>query len=244
MRNVVYLILSILVLSSCPTKKELLVPVLLEYRLFYPDEARERGLEGTAWVRIRVGEDGKTVEAQLERSSGSYLLDSAAVRTAQTFIFSPAMKGEQAQESWVLMPIEFRVYLVDYEAWITEVTILQMDIGKRYDEEKEKVDELYELYKQLIFSPAEIRDLSMNDYIKQAVLKSTAQLWNGFWSKYPAVIILFIDIIKRYPDSFTSLKAQADFNRFLEKETITIRHTLSYTQADSLINRLINAVKE
>lgn len=244
MRIVVYLIVSMLVFFSCPAKRELLVPVLLDYRLFYPDEAREQGLEGTAWVQVRVGEDGKTVDAQLARSSGSYLLDSAAVRTAQTFVFSPARKDEQPQESWVLMPIEFRLHLVDYESWITEVTILQMDIGEDYNAEKEKVDELYELYKQLIYSPAEIRDLSMNDYIRQTVLKSTARLWNGFWSKYPAAIILFIDIVKRYPDSFTSLRAKADFNRFLEQEMTKIRHTLSYTEADSLINTLREAVKD
>ena len=242
MRRVAYFIIPILVVLSCSTKRELLVPVLLEYRLFYPDEARAQGLEGKAWVRILVGKDGKTEEAQLARSSGNYLLDSAAVRTAKTFIFSPAMRDDEAQQSWVLMPIEFELHLVDYEAWITEVIILQRDIKRRYS--KEKVEELYGLYKQLIYSPAEIRDLRMNDYVKQAVLPTTARAWDGFWSKYPAVAILFIDIVNRYPDSFTSLKARADFNEFLEKETIKMKHTISYPMADSLVNRLRNAVKE
>ena len=67
---------------------------------------------------------------------------------------------------------------------------------------------------QLIYSTRFQGGLEMNEYIKEAVLGKTAQLWKGYWSKYPASSILFIDIIYRYPDSFMSLRARADFNKF------------------------------
>jgi hypothetical protein len=84
----------------------------------------------------------------------------------------------------------------------------------------------------------------MNDYIKQAVLKSTAQVWDGFWSSYPAAIILFIDIIERYPDSFTSLRARADYNEYLTKESLRIQLMLPHPKSDTLIERLRTVLKE
>ena len=67
-------------------------------------------------------------------------------------------------------------------------------------------------------------------------------MWEGFWLVYPASIILFIDIINRYPDSFISFEVWQDFREFLKEDTIKIRNNVSSEVADSIINRLLEAV--
>lgn len=51
--------------------------------LNYPDEARRRGLSGTVVINIGVRRDGSVERADIVRSSGVALLDSAALRIAR-----------------------------------------------------------------------------------------------------------------------------------------------------------------
>ncbi len=215
--------------------------MLLDYELYYPDEARRQGIEGTVHVRVLVNRSGTAEDVVIARSSGSPLLDSAAVRTAKTFEFSPAVMGEKKTRSWVLVPIEFTFQEINYEDWLTEVEITRRRIEKTYD--RDAIAELYELYKQMIFSPWEVQDLEFNYYVKEVVVNKAAAVWDGYWSTYPARVLLFVDIINRYPDSFTALKARADLGDFLETEKITMRHTLDPASCDTLINRINEAIK-
>ncbi|UCF70269.1 MAG: energy transducer TonB [candidate division WOR-3 bacterium] len=228
-------------LFSCATKREMLVPVLLDYDLDYPDEARRQGMEGTVYVRVLVGRSGKASNAMIAKTSGNQILDSAAIRTARTFRFSPAMAGEEVLQSWVMVPIEFKFREVEYTEWFAEVEVLQKRIERQYD--REAVDELYELYRQMIFSPWDVRDVEFNEYVKAVVVEGAAKIWESYWSVYPARVVLFVDIITRYPDSFTALKARADLNNFMEQEKIKMRHSLDPVRTDTLINRILEAVK-
>ena len=230
-----------LLLLGCPVRREVLVPVLLDYDLYYPDEARRQGIEGTVHVRVLVNRSGRPEDVMITKSSGRNLLDSAAVRTAKTFLFSPAILAEKAQKTWVMVPIEFKFLEVDYEEWLAEVEIIQQRISKRYD--KAAIDELYVLYKQMIFSPWNARDIGFNDYIREVVVDRAAQVWERYWLIYPARVVLFVDIINRYPESFTALKARADLSNFLDKEKIVMRQALDPAQTDTLVNRVMKAIE-
>jgi TonB family protein len=228
-------------LFFCSAKKEMLVPVLLDYELDYPDEARRQGAEGTVHVRVLVNRSGKAEDAVIVRPSGNLVLDSAALRTARTFRFSPAILGEEVMQAWVMVPIEFKFREVEYTEWFDEVEVLQRRIERKYD--RDAVEELYELYRQMIYSPWDVRDLEFNEYIKAVVTGRVAKVWDGYWSIYPARVVLFADIIIRYPDSFTALRARADLNNFLEREKINMRHNLDPVRTDTLIGRIMEAVE-
>ena len=75
----------------------------------YPAAARRNGEEGTVTLRVLVSAEGAPREVALERSSGSSLLDAAALATVKTWRFVPARRGGEAQEAWVLVPIVFRL---------------------------------------------------------------------------------------------------------------------------------------
>lgn len=242
--KVIYLVCTIMLLDiACVFKKDVVnqALVLLEYTMLYPDEALERGLEGDVLLRVMVSEKGRVTEAYVHESSGISLLDSAAVKSAYTFVFSiPYVDGNPVR-STVLVPVEYSLRTMDLDNWITQVKILQERLKRHHDDKL--VEELYNVYKQLIYSTRFRYTLEMNEYIQDTVLDSVRVLWDDNWHTYPASILLFLDIVARYPELFIGLRATADFNRYLEGETTRIRHILPEGKAQSLINRLKNFTK-
>lgn len=56
-----------------------LVSSAFEAHKTYPEVARRRGVEGTVRLRLRLSADGRLLSAKLASSSGSTLLDRAAL---------------------------------------------------------------------------------------------------------------------------------------------------------------------
>lgn len=75
----------------------------------YPSVARRRGIEGTVTLAVLVSAQGLASEVQLARSSGSTLLDEAALEAVRRWRFLPALAGGRAVEARVLVPIAFRL---------------------------------------------------------------------------------------------------------------------------------------
>lgn len=75
----------------------------------YPLAARRRGVEGTVLVRAEVSTGGECLRAELKRSSGSDMLDQAAVEAVRKWRFVPAKRGSQTVVAWVEVPITFRL---------------------------------------------------------------------------------------------------------------------------------------
>ena len=75
----------------------------------YPLAARRRGLEGRVLLSAHVRADGRCAEVRLRVSSGHELLDHAALDTVRHWRFLPARHGDTAVDSWVEIPISFRL---------------------------------------------------------------------------------------------------------------------------------------
>ncbi len=75
----------------------------------YPQAARRNGDEGTVMLRVLVNPEGAPVQVELDRSSGSSPLDSAAIDAVRNWRFVPARRGTQNVEGWVRVPIVFRL---------------------------------------------------------------------------------------------------------------------------------------
>jgi protein TonB len=75
----------------------------------YPDRARREGREGQVLLRVLVDEQGKSKFVEVNRSSGSEALDRAAADAIKHWRFSPARYGDKLVESWVKIPINFRL---------------------------------------------------------------------------------------------------------------------------------------
>ncbi|MCZ7625697.1 MAG: energy transducer TonB [Candidatus Methylomirabilis sp.] len=73
----------------------------------YPLTAREKGYEGTVFLRVLVRVDGRVERLTVDRSSGYEMLDRAAVDAVREWAFFPAKRGGKTVESWVLLPVKF-----------------------------------------------------------------------------------------------------------------------------------------
>lgn len=75
----------------------------------YPESARRSGVQGTTVLKLRVLENGKVGEVQIEKSAGHPDLDMAAVDAVRKWLFEPARIGKQPLAVWVLLPVKFEL---------------------------------------------------------------------------------------------------------------------------------------
>jgi protein TonB len=76
---------------------------------YYPESARRRGQEGTAYVRLSVDAEGEVTAASISKSSGHPLLDASALKAASRWKFAPARTGGQPVGTEVIVPIRFKL---------------------------------------------------------------------------------------------------------------------------------------
>lgn len=75
----------------------------------YPPLSRRLGEEGKVLLRVSVTPQGTADAIEIRTSSGSARLDEAAQKTVRSWRFIPAKRGETAVQSWVLVPIIFKL---------------------------------------------------------------------------------------------------------------------------------------
>lgn len=97
------------VASAAPTLPGFSAAYLRNPAPRYPVAARRAGEQGTVTLRVLVTRDGQPARVDVENSSGSAHLDAAALEAVRAWRFVPARQGADAIESWVLVPIVFRL---------------------------------------------------------------------------------------------------------------------------------------
>jgi periplasmic protein TonB len=75
----------------------------------YPERARRAGVAGVVVVRIALAADGSVRAAELTASSGSRLLDEAALAAARSSTFDPATRGRAPVESEAVASYRFEL---------------------------------------------------------------------------------------------------------------------------------------
>jgi len=76
----------------------------------YPRVAAMRGWEGTVMMRLKVGANGRLMEAQVDSSSGHTALDTQALAMVKRIAeLPPPPEGLRDREFAVLVPVEFRL---------------------------------------------------------------------------------------------------------------------------------------
>src|SRR4030095_1204761 len=75
----------------------------------YPESARKARAQGITLLKLRVLENGKVGEVQIEQSAGHPDLDMAAADAVRQWLFEPARMGKQTIAVWVLLPVKFEL---------------------------------------------------------------------------------------------------------------------------------------
>ena len=73
----------------------------------YPESARRQGVEGTVLLKMRITEQGRVEDLQVERSAGHPDLDQSALEAVRRWRFEPARRSGEPVAVWVLITVEF-----------------------------------------------------------------------------------------------------------------------------------------
>ncbi|MET0292398.1 MAG: TonB family protein [Steroidobacteraceae bacterium] len=73
----------------------------------YPPSARLARVQGSVMVRVLIGLDGRPVDVQIHKSSGSAQLDAAAREAVLAAVFRPFRVNGEARMAQAFIPIDF-----------------------------------------------------------------------------------------------------------------------------------------
>jgi len=73
----------------------------------YPQAALRAGVEGTVWISIDVDDRGNPTSIMVGQSSGSDMLDQAALEAARNWNFCPAIQNGQSAPGQFQVPVNF-----------------------------------------------------------------------------------------------------------------------------------------
>ena len=83
-------------------------PVLIsDISPVYPLEALKDRIEGKVVVKFFINKDGKVSEISVESTSGSKILDSAAINYVQMLKFIPAQTNGKPHNVWMIMSFQY-----------------------------------------------------------------------------------------------------------------------------------------
>ena len=71
--------------------------------------ARKRGIQGKVLLDVVVKTDGTPMKVAVSRSSGSSILDEAALEAVRQWRFVPAHRRGEVVQANVLVPVEFKM---------------------------------------------------------------------------------------------------------------------------------------
>ncbi len=75
----------------------------------YPPQAARQHQQGKVLLKVLVGIDGHPEEVTIEKSSGSRLLDQAAIDAVKNWMFNAGSKGGKPSRGYALVPIDFNL---------------------------------------------------------------------------------------------------------------------------------------
>lgn len=101
---------AVLAVVPAPISEVFVPPAFLfRYEPAYPERARRAGVEGVVSVRIALAPDGSVRQVELTQSSGSRLLDDAALAAARASTFSPASRNRSPVDAEAVASYRFEL---------------------------------------------------------------------------------------------------------------------------------------
>jgi len=75
----------------------------------YPRAAQRLNQQGRVILRVHVLASGQVGNVEIKQSSGTPLLDDAAVNAVKLWTFAPSKRGSTPIDGWATVPIDFKI---------------------------------------------------------------------------------------------------------------------------------------
>ncbi len=212
----------------------------------YPHEAYNQGIEGKVVVRLLVNKEGKVIESKILKTSGSGVLDEAALKMVRSSAYEPGTIDGVVSEFWLHLPIEFKLdeihrFSEDVDKWSEIALAYQLEINAGISfEEKSGLKKLYYHYQHLAYEIGKSRSTVANKSVLKVVEESVSQPWFEFQDQWPLGFLLFQDYIRRYPESDYALKSREDLIGYLQREIEILEKKSFFETPNATIYSLIS----
>lgn len=262
-RIMLYAITSI-ILSGCVTTPKFILPtfsedvqppsLIEEVEPVYPQEAKEKGLQGTVNMYLFVSEKGEIEKVKIAKSSGYDILDDEAIRYAKRLKFNPAKKEGNPTSIWITWAIDFDLEPVLPSFVPSEYVRKIKDLYRTADQSTDT--ERYRLLKDIRNSHEEYvqhlskyQNLNYNKYIQKFVKPEVYEYWEVFWEDWPLLFVVFHDFVLRYPDSDEVTYATSRMLDLIRNDIDRIKVASKYNQnirkkKDLLLNTIYRFLNE
>jgi TonB family protein len=248
--NIILVFLALLQLLCHPESKEesfIERPKLLSTQelLIYPAAAFEQGLQGKTVIRIFVNKDGQVSEAKILKSSGSNILDDAALKMVRSSVYEPGSIDGVISGFWLHIPVQFNLsgnieLRSDIDEWIELTLLYQVNIESVSSVYKSDIyKNLYYHYQSLALEIRNTRSIEANPGILTVVHGSLGEQWIEYKDIWPLGFLLFQDFIQRYPQNEFSLKSRVELIRYFQGEIDILEQKSISNPPNSIIYSLI-----
>jgi TonB family protein len=209
-------------------------------RLLYPKSAQENSFTGKAKVIMVISETGIVKNAKIAESSGSDILDSAAVRYCRNLLFNPAIRNDKPVYSRMEMTVKFDLsgqawnaknYVTAVQDCYERIAQLNHFITENNRAEKNKVEnEIFNWHNEFVKNMTDV--VNFNFYVQQVIRPGLTAEWKNYWDTWPLSFLLYHDFIQRFQDYSNLQKVKAQLKNALREDIRYINETIVYSSEE------------
>ena len=177
-------------------------------RLLYPKTAQENSYTGIAKVIMFISETGTVRNVEIAESSGSDILDSAAVIYCRSLLFNPATRNDKPVYSRMEMSVKFDLsgqawnaknYVEAVDDCYKKIDQLNHFITENNNAKKNEVEnEILNWHNEFVKNMTDV--INFNFYIQQVIRLKLSAEWKNYWDTWPLSFLLYHDFIQRFQD--------------------------------------------
>ncbi len=209
-------------------------------RLLYPKSAQENSYTGNAKVIMVITETGNVKDAAIAVSSGSDILDSAAVRFCKNMLFNPALRNNKPVYSRMQITVKYDLSGQAWDAknYVTAVLnyyerIRQLNYfitGNNRAEKNEIEDNILNWHNEFVKNMTDV--MNFNFYVQQVIKSDLSAEWKNDWDTWPLSFLLYHDFIQRFQDYSDILKVKALLKNALKEDILYINDSIVYSSEE------------
>ena len=203
-------------------------------RLLYPKTAQENSYTGKAKVMMVISETGTVRNAKLEESSGSDILDSAAVRYCRSMLFNPALRNNKPVYSRMEVTVRFDLsglawdaknYVEAVQYCYKKIDRLNHFITENNNAKKNEVEnEILNWHNEFVKNMTDV--VNFNFYVQQVIRPELTAEWKNYWDTWPLSFLLYHDFIQRFQDYNDLAKVKVHLKNALREDLQYINNSI------------------
>jgi len=245
MHKYVFLILSFIFMScagNLDLSRQNFTPPSLKNqpRLLYPKNAQENSYTGNAKVVMIISETGNVKNAKIEKSSGSNILDSAAVRYCKSLLFNPAVRNNKPVYSRMEMTIKFdlsdqawdaKKYVAAVHNLYGRINQLNQFITENNRAQKNEIEnEILNWHNEFVKNMTDV--VNFNFYVEQVIRPELSAEWKSDWDTWPLSFLVYHDFIQRFQDYNDLPDVKAQLKNALKEDIRYMNDSIVYNSEE------------